>query len=99
MKKFIISEDTEVVLDGKKCLLEAGDTIVINEITVGPDDLDHSDGQSDLTTVFELLGPAMYKAGLHEDLINFDHISKIEDIYHLQYAIERVIAGLEDINS
>jgi DNA-directed RNA polymerase subunit L len=32
MKKFTVTEDTEVVLNGKKYLLEAGDKIVINEV-------------------------------------------------------------------
>lgn len=31
MKKFTVSEDTEVVLNGKKFLLEKGDKITINE--------------------------------------------------------------------
>ena len=38
MNKFIVSEDTEVVLNGKRMLLEKGDKIVINEMYEYNDD-------------------------------------------------------------
>jgi len=39
MKKFVVSEDVEIVLDGKKYLLEAGDHIVLEDLNDAEKDI------------------------------------------------------------